>query len=133
MTVQRICARHGRFLGSTCPECRRERAGRPKRNTLAVQVRSSRRWKRVERAARERDGGRCTYGLQIGERGAGHYPDGRCPVTEGLSGHHVVPIEDGGAPYDLDNVRTLCAPHHARKEAEIRREKEEQHGEEASD
>lgn len=117
MTVQRICSRHGRYVGRSCPKCRTDRDARTKPITRADQLRSSRRWKRVQRAAIARDGYRCTYGLELGDRGAAHYPQGRCPVEDGLSGHHRVPIEAGGEPFELDNVRTVCATHHAALEA----------------
>lgn len=135
MTVQDICARHGRYVGGECPACKLERARRPKRRTLAEKVRATGRWRRVERAAKNRDGGRCTWGTEPGDRGARHYPGGRCPVSDRLQGHHRVPIEDGGAPYDLGNVRTLCTQHHGRAESEYRQRKEEEdeHGEEADD
>lgn len=125
MTVQRICAQHGRYVGRSCPKCRADRAARPKKKTGAVAVRSSQRWKRVVEQAKRRDGHRCTYGLEPGDRGARHYLGGRCPVTDGLDGHHRTPIEDGGAPYDLANVRTVCRTHHARLEAEQRAERSE--------
>lgn len=123
MTVQRICATHGRYVGRSCPTCRDDRARRPKPRTLAERVRSTKRWKSTEREAKRRDDGRCTYGLEPGDRGTRHYPDGRCPVVDGLQGHHRTPVEDGGAPYDLENVRTLCATHHARVESEYRNER----------
>jgi 5-methylcytosine-specific restriction endonuclease McrA len=131
VTVQRICAQHGRYVGRDCPKCRSVRAARPKPRTRAVAVRSSARWKNVAAAAAKRDGHRCTYGLEDGDRGARTYPGGRCPVQDGLTGHHRTPIEDGGAPYDLANVRTLCATHHARLEAEARTHRREETSEPA--
>lgn len=120
MTVQKICARHGRYVGRRCPACKGEEARRPQRSTIATKVRNSKRWKVVQAQALDRDGRRCTYGLEPGDRGTRHYPGGRCPVVVGLQGHHRVPIEDGGAPFDLDNVRTACATHHARLDADYR-------------
>lgn len=125
MTVQRLCARHGRYVGSSCPTCRRDRATRPKPKTDAVRIRSTRKWKQVAAAARRRDGNRCTYGLELADFGSSHYPDGRCPVVDGLDGHHRTPIEDGGRPYALDNVRTVCRTHHARLEQVERDNREE--------
>lgn len=126
MPVQRLCARHGRYVGKACPTCRRDRATRPKRATSADRVRSTPRWKKVAAAAAARDGHRCTYGLEPGDRGVAHYPEGRCPVREGLDGHHRIPIEDGGAPYSLANVRTVCRTHHARLEQEARAARREE-------
>lgn len=28
---------------------------------------------------------------------------------------HIVPVEDGGEPWSLDNLQSLCAPHHGVK------------------
>jgi 5-methylcytosine-specific restriction protein A len=28
---------------------------------------------------------------------------------------HVKPLREGGAPYDWDNLRGLCKPHHSQK------------------
>ena len=73
----------------------RER-GRRKR---ARRARSSARWQNLRKLAKQRDGRRCTsYGS-----------------TDRLEVHHVVPIEDGGAEFDLDNLITLCSScHHDR-------------------
>ena len=35
-----------------------------------------------------------------------------CGATDGLTGHHVNSLEDGGAPFDLENVLILCRPCH---------------------
>ena len=34
--------------------------------------------------------------------------------------HHIVPIKDGGAPLDLDNLRSACKSHHGQAEAQSR-------------
>ena len=57
------------------------------------------RWKAVRLAVRRRDGWACV------QCGAG----GRIEVD------HIVPLRDGGAPFDLDNLQTLCRACHARK------------------
>lgn len=36
---------------------------------------------------------------------------------------HVIAIEDGGDPWDEDNLRPLCHPHHSRKTATVDRAK----------
>jgi HNH endonuclease len=60
------------------------------------------RWRLAARAARERDEGRCTVSRLLG---------GRC--SRGTPHvHHLVPVEEGGARYDLDNLATVCASHH---------------------
>ena len=60
-------------------------------------MRSLARWKRVRRAAIERDGYRCRH---CGKAA------GRFEVD------HVIPLSKGGEPYDLENCQTLCRPCH---------------------
>lgn len=57
---------------------------------------NSRRWKRVRRAAFDRDGWRCT----------------RCGKRGRLEAHHKTALRDGGDPYDLANIETLCRSCH---------------------
>jgi len=54
------------------------------------------RWRRVRWEVLKRDGYRCR---QCGKAGR-------------LEVHHVVHLEDGGAPYALDNLETRCRPCH---------------------
>ena len=60
-----------------------------------------RRWQPVRRAALERDGYRCVECVEQGLGGAGK-----------LEVHHVKPLYEGGLPYALDNLKTLCVGHH---------------------
>ena len=53
-------------------------------------------WERTRRAAFERDGWRC---VECGRPGR-------------LEAHHITALHNGGAPYDLDNLETLCRPCH---------------------
>ncbi len=57
----------------------------------------------VRRAVRERDGGRCTY---VDERGQ------RCRETALLELHHEVPFARGG-PATVENLRLRCRAHNA--------------------
>ena len=67
---------------------------------------TSPRWLAARERALARDGERCTVSRLLG---------GRCGGT--LHVHHIVPLADGGAPFDLDNLGTSCARHHPRWEA----------------
>ena len=69
-------------------------------------VYTSPRWLHARERALARDGERCTVSRLLG---------GRCGGT--LHVHHIVPLAEGGAPYDLDNLGTSCAPHHPTWEA----------------
>ena len=59
-----------------------------------------RRWARVRLECLDRDGWRCQHC-----RGYGNEAD------------HIVPLDRGGAAYDLGNLQTLCGPCHAAKTA----------------
>lgn len=58
-------------------------------------------WSAARDAALRRDGNRCTVSRWAG---------GAC--TGSLHVHHIVALADGGAPYDLANLGTVCAAHH---------------------
>jgi 5-methylcytosine-specific restriction endonuclease McrA len=112
--VKRICGRHGVYDGARCPSC--PQGGR---RTTQHEIRSSKRWQRVAKFVRRRDGNRCTYGTYKGE----HVDGGRCTKTgPSLPVHHVQPVEE--APelaFEPGNCRTLCTTHHNRIDAERRR------------
>lgn len=59
------------------------------------------RWRRTSARAIARDGHRCTVARLLG---------GEC--SPGLDAHHIIPVREGGHPYDLDNVGTACDTHH---------------------
>ena len=61
----------------------------------------SRRWARFARQIKDRDGWRCQIPT-CGRRGR-------------LEVDHIVPLEDGGDPWDPDNCWALCGPCHATK------------------
>lgn len=78
---------------------------------------STLRWRVVRSRALRRDGHRCTVSRWFG---------GSCSAT--LHVHHIVPVRDGGAAYDVENLATVCAVHHPQWEAlrrSIVRRKEE--------
>lgn len=68
---------------------------------------STLRWRVARQRALERDQHRCTVSRLLG---------GACSPGP-LHVHHIVPVEDGGRPYDLDNLGTTCAGHHPTWEA----------------
>ena len=59
------------------------------------------RWVRVRRRVLDRDGWRCQA----------------CGKAGRLEVDHILPLVDGGQPYDLDNLQTLCRSCHVRKTA----------------
>lgn len=67
-------------------------------------------WDRARRRARERDGNRCTVARLLG---------GEC--SGALDVHHLIPVSEGGEPFDLDNLGTACDSHHPVWEALRRR------------
>lgn len=115
--VIHVCARCNQPFeprdGHDCPRAGRRR---PKPTSAADKIRATARWQRTRARILRRDGHRCTFGTYDDER----YWLGRCPVTKGVDVHHRQPIEQGGAPFAGDNLRTMCATHHARDEQRIR-------------
>lgn len=69
---------------------------------------STLRWATVRARALERDQGRCTVSRLLG---------GPCATGEPLHAHHIVPVSEGGAAFDLENVATTCEVHHPMWEA----------------
>lgn len=65
------------------------------------------RWRVTASRAKARDGHRCTVARLLG---------GACSPGS-LHAHHIVPVGEGGAAYDVDNVGTTCASHHPQWEA----------------
>lgn len=64
------------------------------------------RWRATRARALRRDANSCTVSRLLG---------GDCSGV--LHAHHIVPVAEGGAPFDLDNVGTVCASHHPAWEA----------------
>lgn len=63
-------------------------------------------WAEARAAALLRDGSRCSLSRLFG---------GSChPV---LHVHHLIPVGDGGAEFDVDNLLTACQSHHPMLEA----------------
>ena len=112
---KRICPRHGVHDGKRCPSC--PQGGR---RTTQHEIRSSRRWQRVAKFVRRRDGNRCTYGAFKGERFDS--PDGRCTKTgPSLPVHHIADVErNPQLAFEPANCRTVCTTHHNRLENERR-------------
>ena len=56
-------------------------------------------WRRARWAALRRDRGLCVRCLP--------------GLTAAMSVHHIVHLADGGDPFALENLQSLCAKHHA--------------------
>lgn len=65
-------------------------------------------WRTTSSRAIARDGHRCTVSRLLG---------GQCSLDRPLHAHHIHAVSEGGAPYDIDNVGTVCAAHHPMWEA----------------
>ena len=92
-------------LGYACPvkaERERERWAEQSRRR-GRRPYDTARWQDVAKAAKQRDGHRCRWS--------------GCNETRGLQAHHV--DDDPARFFDLENLLTLCTPHH--REAEWRR------------
>ena len=62
---------------------------------------STLRWRAARAAALRRDASRCAVGRWFG---------GDCDPI--LHVHHLTPVSEGGDPYGIDNLLTVCRRHH---------------------
>ena len=62
---------------------------------------SGRRWRALRRKVLDRDGWRCV----------------KCGKAGRLEADHIQPLDAGGAPWDLDNLQSLCRRDHIDKTA----------------
>lgn len=74
---------------------------------MATSLYSTSRWQQTRAQALARDGNTCSVARLF--RGA-------CS-TAPLHVHHIVPVSDGGDPFDLDNLASTCSVHHPMWEA----------------
>lgn len=96
------CGRHyhlGTGVRGRCGDCGRAYDRELSRQKRARRARNSARWQQARALAKQRDGNRCVS----------------CGATEELQVHHIVRLEDGGAEFDLNNLRTLCVGCHGQR------------------
>lgn len=102
-----VCRRCGRVHEAGA--CAAPRPG-PREPSEARAFRGSAEWQRCRAEARRLDGGTCVMCMEL---------DGLM-TTDGLEGHHVVPLGEGGlgsgTESDPDWVATLCPACHRRAE-----------------
>ena len=116
--VMRCCPRgHPRPRSvDRCPICDRARDAERNANDPIRRLLHSPEWRRVRELVRQRHGDACAMA------------DGACVGR--LEVHHLVPVRDGGEPFDPDNCAVVCRHHHeviergarAAKQARLRRE-----------
>ena len=70
---------------------------------------SGHRWERARRACFDRDDWRCR----------------RCGKPGKLEAHHPVPLSEGGDPYVLDNLETVCKECHKASHRRLRTDGEQ--------
>lgn len=73
---------------------------------MPIAIYDTLKWRVVRSRTLARDGSSCTVAGLLG---------GACSPI--LHVHHIEPVADGGAPFDLDNLATVCARHHPMWEA----------------
>lgn len=96
------CDEHGKEAENTRSE-ERERT-EPHRRFYR-----DKKWKRARAHALARDGHRCQAfigGVQ-------------CDRENDLTVHHIQPLRNGGEPFELWNLVTLCRPHHEQLENQL--------------
>lgn len=81
-------------------------------DTVAYKVHGSNRWRKMSEEIRDRDGYLCQVCL------TGKYGTINRLNSDGVSVHHIIPIEeDPSLAYDDSNLITLCAKHHEMAES----------------
>ena len=100
----RSCSACGRIHDSRFVCTAKRKAKR--RQSKADRFRNTKEWQDARNEARERDNNLCLVCRSLGDI-----------TIDGLSVHHIVPLEeDYGLRADLDNLATLCTPHHEEAE-----------------
>lgn len=110
----------------TCRECRgplkslRQKRFCSPRHSLDYW--STRVWGSLRVVVFERDEYVCQSCGRIGYH-VGHGPDGRFVRlgTVKVEADHIIELADGGEPWDVENVQTLCSECHKEKTADSRR------------
>lgn len=103
-TVLQSCQYCGRMhpVGFTCTRKPQKR----RKNTEAQRFRDSYQWRKTRKNVNDRDGHMCRICLLAGEI-----------VIEGLSTHHIIPLEETMDYADVEEwCITLCEPHHEEAE-----------------
>jgi 5-methylcytosine-specific restriction endonuclease McrA len=91
-----------------CASCARERERTRYAAEPSRRLRSTSLYRRQRDTAKQRDGYRCQD----------------CGSSENLEAHHVLPLEQDGEPFALDNLVTLCASCHRQQLGRLRRTRE---------
>ncbi len=102
--MKRICPLHGYWIkkdkDDRCPKCskgKNKNYDRTKRDQSSKKIYNSKKWIKESRpGAIVRDNGRCV----------------KCGSNENLVVDHIKELKDGGSPYDLNNLQTLCKKCH---------------------
>jgi len=77
------------------------------------QIKNDPRWHAARAACLDRDGHACVRCDRTADDLAP-----RNPYATGLQVDHIIRISDGGDPFDLENLQTLCEECHEEKEKE---------------
>ena len=77
------------------------------------QIKNDPRWHAARAACLERDGHACVRCYATADQ-----LTPRNPFATGLQVDHIIRISDGGEPFELDNLQTLCEDCHEEKEKE---------------
>jgi len=80
-----------------------------------IEVRSRCDWNYIRNKVRRRDKWKCQWPMA----------DGTICGAHGTDVDHIIELADGGSFHDLNNLRTLCSPHHKVKTAASRRARAE--------
>ncbi len=89
-----------------CPEHGDAARQRARRGTPYGRILTGSQWQKARKAVRARDGEFCQF------------EDETCYGR--LEVHHIVPVREGGEPFELENLAVVCRGHHQQIEAKHR-------------
>ena len=99
---KRLCSGCGAIVQGRCPTCTKARHKVYNTDRDNNGIYGTRAWQIARKSALYRDAALC----QI------------CKEANATEVDHIVEIRDGGAPYDLNNLQSLCHRCHMKKTAE---------------
>lgn len=108
--MRRPCLKCGVLSRETyCPEHRKAKEKERLEKEPHRTIYGTKSWAKARKRIKARDNGEC-QALVNGKQ---------CKSKANLSVHHITPLSRGGAPYDDDNLITLCRPHHEEIEKQV--------------
>ena len=105
---RKLCPKHGIYTTKSCELCKKQSAktyNQQSRNKESAAVYNTTRWRKVRKMQLMRE------------------PLCKCGQIATIA-DHIKELVDGGEPFDLDNLESMCQSCHNSKTARVKRERE---------